>query len=57
MNKKYIEKEYVNGCSMPDPDEFAASEMISAKTLADMDRTIENFKLGCVSPAIDLSDF
>jgi hypothetical protein len=32
-------------------------ESISARTLADMDRAVSNFKRGDVSPAIDLSDF
>ena len=32
-------------------------ESISARTLADMDRAVSNFKRGEVSPIIDLSDF
>ena len=36
--------------------ELAVPESISARTLADMDRTVSNFKKGDVSPAIDLSD-
>ena len=34
-----------------------SAESISARTLADMDRAVSNFKRGDVSPAIDLSDF
>ena len=30
-------------------------DTISAKTLADMDKSIQNFKMNAVSPAIDLS--
>lgn len=29
-------------------------DTISAKTLADMDKSIQNFKMNAVSPAIDL---
>ena len=32
-------------------------EEISGKTLSGMDKAIDNFKLGEVSPAIELSDF
>ena len=39
------------------PRELVVPESISAKTLADMDRAVSNFKRGDVSPAIDLSDF
>ena len=35
----------------------AVPEGISARTLADMERAVSNFKRGEVSPAIDLSDF
>jgi hypothetical protein len=42
---------------MLEPHELTVPESISAKTLKDMDRAIENFKIGDVSPAIDLSDF
>ena len=37
--------------------ELAVPESISARTLADMDRAVSNFKKGDVSPTIDLSDF
>lgn len=32
------------------------SDSISARTLEDMDKAIRNFKMGDVSPEIDLSD-
>ena len=50
-------KEYGNGCIILEPRELAVPESISARTLADMDRAVSNFKRGDVSPAIDLSDF
>ncbi|MBQ9608767.1 MAG: hypothetical protein IJV15_04885 [Lachnospiraceae bacterium] len=53
----YNVKEYENGCIMLEPRELTVPESISVKTLKDMDRAIENFKLGDVSPIIDLSDF
>ena len=53
----YNVKEYENGCIMLEPRELTVPEGVSAKTLKDMDRAIENFRMGTVSPAIDLSDF
>lgn len=53
----YNVKEYPNGCIMLEPRVLSAPESISAKTLADMDKAIENFRLGNVSPAVDLTDF
>ena len=53
----YNVKEYGNGCIILEPRELAVPESISARTLADMDRAVSNFKRGDVSPAIDLSDF
>lgn len=53
----YNVKEYENGCIMLEPRELTVPEGISAKTLKDMDRAIENFRMGTVSPEIDLSDF
>ena len=53
----YNVREYANGCIILEPRELTVPESISAKTLEDMDRAIENFKTGTVSPAIDLSDF
>ncbi|MDO4478733.1 MAG: hypothetical protein Q4B73_06830 [Lachnospiraceae bacterium] len=53
----YNVKEYGNGCILLEPRELSVPEDISARTLADMDRAIENFKKGDASPIIDLSDF
>lgn len=53
----YNVKEYQNGCIMLEPRELTTPESISAKTLADMDKAIENFKLGQISQPIDLSTF
>ena len=53
----YNVREYENGCIMLEPRELTIPESISANTLKDMDRAIENFKLGKVSAGIDLSDF
>jgi hypothetical protein len=53
----YNVKEFQNGCIMLEPRELTVPETISAKTLKDMDRAIENFKIGDISPVIDLSDF
>ena len=53
----YNVKEYDNGCIILEPRELTVPDSISARTLEDMDRAISNFKLGEVSPAIDLSDF
>ena len=50
-------KEYENGCIMLEPRELVTPDSISARTLEDMDKAISNFKMGAVSPAIDLSDF
>ena len=38
-------------------EEWTVPDGISARTLEDMDRAISNFKMGEVSPAVDLSDF
>ena len=53
----YNVKEYDNGCIMLEPRELTVPESISARTLEDMDRAIRNFKMGEVSPVVDLSDF
>ena len=53
----YNVKEYDNGCIVLEPRELTVPESISARTLEDMDRAISNFKMGEVSPAVDLSDF
>ena len=53
----YSVKEYGNGCIILEPRELTVPKSISARTLADMDRAISNYKRGEVSTAIDLSDF
>ncbi|MDO4962219.1 MAG: hypothetical protein Q4E57_10305 [Eubacteriales bacterium] len=53
----YNVREYENGCIMLEPRELTIPDSISARTLADMDKAISNFKAGNVSSAIDLSDF
>ena len=42
---------------MLEPRELTTPEMISEKTLRDMDQAVHNFRLGKVSEPIDLSDF
>lgn len=53
----YNVKEFSNGCIMLEPRELTVPDSISARTLEDMDRAIENFKMKKVSDSIDLSDF
>lgn len=53
----YNVKEFKNGCIMLEPRELTVPDTISGKTLKDMDRAIENFKMDKVSDPIDLSDF
>lgn len=53
----YNVKEYDNGCIMLEPRELTVPESISACTLENMDRAISNFKMGELSPKVDLSDF
>ena len=53
----YNVKEYDNGCIVLEPRELTVSDGISARTLEDMDRSISNFKMREVSPAVDLSEF
>ena len=53
----YNVKEYKNGCIILEPRELTVPNTLSAKTLADMDNAIKNFKSKNVSPVIDLSDF
>lgn len=53
----YNVKEYANGCIVLEPRVLTTPKEISAKTLADMDQSIRNFKLGKVSDPVDLSDF
>ncbi len=53
----YNVKEYDNGCIILEPRELAVPDHISVKTLEDMDKAVKNFKMGEVSPVVDLSDF
>ena len=53
----YNVREYQNGCIMLEPRELVVPDTISSKTLSDMDRAIENFKMDDVSAPIDLLDF
>ena len=53
----YNVREYENGCIMLEPREWITPDSISARTLKEMDQSIQNFKLGKVSEPIDLSDF
>ncbi len=53
----YNVKEYKNGCVLLEPRELTVPDSISAKTLKQMDKAIENFNIGKVSEEIDLSDF
>ncbi len=53
----YEVKEYDNGCITLEPRVLKAPSTISKKTLQDMDASIKNFKVGEVSPPVDLSDF
>ena len=56
MYHYYNVKEYGNGCIILEPRELSVPKSISARTLADMDHAVSNFKCGDVSTAIDLSD-
>lgn len=53
----YNVKEFENRCIILKPRELTVPDSISGKTLEEMDRAIENFKLNKVSEPIDLSDF
>jgi hypothetical protein len=53
----YNVREFPNGCIMLEPRELTVPDTISDRTLKDMDRAIENFKMNKVSSPIDLSDF
>lgn len=55
--KNYNVKLYENGCFILEPRELVIPEVISARSLAEMDKAVENFKTGNVSSSIDLSDF
>ena len=53
----YNVKEYKNGCIILEPRELTVPDSISARTLEDMDRAVENFKMNKVSEPVDLSNF
>lgn len=53
----YNVRMFENGCFLVEPRVLTVPETISEQSLADMDKAVENFKAGNVSPAIDLSDF
>ena len=55
--RNYNVRVFENGCIIMEPRILSVPEEISAKTLAEMDRAIENLKAGNVSEPIDLSDF
>ena len=47
--KNYNVKLYENGCFILEPRELVIPEVISARSLAEMDKAVENFKTGNVS--------
>lgn len=53
----YAVKEYDNGCIILEPRELSAPLEISERTLADMDKAVNNFRSGKVSEPVDLTDF
>ena len=53
----YNVREFPNGCIILEPRELTVPDSVSSRTLEDMDRAIENFKIEKVSDPIDLSDF
>jgi len=55
--QNYNVRVFENGCVIMEPRVLSVPDTISAKTVADMDRAVANFRVGSVSPAIDLSDF
>ena len=50
----YNVKMYENGCIILEPRELKAPTEISARTLKEMDRAMENFRAGKVSEAVEL---
>ena len=57
MYQYYNVKEFINGCIMLEPRELVVPDTISKRTLKEMDQAVENFMMGNVSEAVDLSDF
>ena len=50
----YQVREYENGCIVLEPRELVVPKEISKKTLAMMDESIRNYKVGKISAPIDL---
>ncbi len=50
-------KEFDNGCNILEPRDLTIPDSISARTLEDMDKAVNNFKIEKVSEGADLSDF
>jgi len=55
--RNYNVRVFGNGCIIMEPRILTVPDTISARTLSDMDRAVENFKAAAVSDAVDLSDF
>lgn len=55
--RNYNVRVFENGCIIMEPRILTTPESISANTLKDMDRAVENFNVKNVSAPIDLSDF
>jgi hypothetical protein len=53
----YNVKEFSNGCILLEPRELTIPDTVSSRTLEDIDKAMENFKLNKVSESIDLTDF
>lgn len=53
----YNVREFPNGCIILEPRKLTVPDSISDRTLKDMDRAVENFKMNRVSAPVDLSDF
>ncbi|MBP3609592.1 MAG: hypothetical protein J6J42_04565 [Lachnospiraceae bacterium] len=53
----YSVKEYENSRIMSEPQKLVVQDTMSVRTLEDMDKAMSNFKMGGVSPAIELSGF
>lgn len=53
----YNVRMFENDCIILEPRILTAPDSISARTVADMDRAVANFKAGEVSAAVDLTDF
>jgi len=54
--QNYNVRVFENGCVIMEPRVLSIPDTISAKTLSDMDRAVENYQSGSVSSGVDLSD-